>query len=226
MKAIILTIILSMTIFQMASGFGPGGARKAGKVKADPTKLHQGKVIQTMNSGGYTYVQVKGKKDTHWAATKKIKIAVGDQVEFIRGTPMKDFKSKTLKRTFKTIYFTKFMRIQGDRRKRASEIKLGSFQKAQYLVGEIFAQKDKLKGKTIKVRGKVVKFNPGIMKKNWIHIQDGSGTKKSFDLTVTTNSTAKVGDQVLITAKVTTNKDFGSGYFYPLILEDAKVEVE
>jgi hypothetical protein len=227
MKMIILTFTISLSVVcQSLYGFGPGGARKAGKVKPDMTKLHKGEVIETMNSGGYTYVKVKGKKDTHWAALEKKQVSVGDKVEFIRGVPMKNFRSKTLKRTFKQIYFTKFLRIEGDRRKRASEIKPGTIKKAQYLVSEVYANREKLNGKLIKIRGKVVKYNADIMKKNWFHIQDGSGTKESFDLTITTDSSVKIGDTVLVTAKVTTNKDFGSGYFYPLILEDAQVAVE
>jgi hypothetical protein len=78
------------------------------------------------------------------------------------------------------------------------------------------------------VRGKVVKYNAEIMGKNWLHIQDGSGSadKSNNDLTVTTTTPAKVGDTVLVTGSVTTNKDFGAGYKYTVILDDAKVVVE
>lgn len=93
-------------------------------------------------------------------------------------------------------------------------------------VAEIYAARAELKGKTVKVRGKVVKFNPEIMRTNWLHIQDGTGGADSNDLTVTTVSKAKVGDTVLITGTVATDRDFGSGYKYSVIVEDAKVEVE
>jgi len=95
-------------------------------------------------------------------------------------------------------------------------------------IQEIFAAQARLAGKPVVVRGKVVKYNPEIMGKNWLHIQDGSGSagKNDNDLTVTTSTPAKVGDTVLVTGNVTTNKDFGAGYKYTVILDDAKVTVE
>jgi hypothetical protein len=69
----------------------------------------------------------------------------------------------------------------------------------------------------------VVKVNNGIMGRNFLHVQDGSGDKTSNDLTVTSNQTAKIGDQVTVTGKVVVNKDFGSGYSYPLMLEEASI---
>jgi hypothetical protein len=90
-------------------------------------------------------------------------------------------------------------------------------------VAEIHAGKAKLKGKAITVRGRVVKYNGGILGKNWLHIEDGTG---NADLVITTGAAAKVGDTVLINGKVSTDRDFGSGYKYDVIVEDAKVTVE
>lgn len=93
-------------------------------------------------------------------------------------------------------------------------------------VAEIYAASAKLAGKSVKVRGKVVKYNAHIMGKNWLHIQDGTDSAGSNDLLVTTTSEAKRGDTVLITGKVALNKDFGAGYKYNVLVEDAKVTVE
>jgi hypothetical protein len=92
-------------------------------------------------------------------------------------------------------------------------------------VSEIYAAKASLKDAPVAVRGKVVKYNPGIMGKNWIHLRDGSGSneRKDNDLTVTTPDSAAVGDVVLVKGKVRLDRDFGSGYIYPVIIEDAKV---
>jgi hypothetical protein len=90
-------------------------------------------------------------------------------------------------------------------------------------VAEVYGQKGKLKGKTVAVRGKVVKFSPGIMGKNWVHLRDGTGGQGSNDLTVTTGDHVAVGDVVVARGKVTTDRDFGSGYAYPVMLEEAKV---
>ncbi len=95
-------------------------------------------------------------------------------------------------------------------------------------VAEIFAEKDALANQQVTFRGKVVKVNPGVMNMDWLHVRDGSGAEGTNDLTVTTVSqpAAKVGDTVLVTGTVTTNKDYGMGYQYPVIVEKADVKVE
>jgi FtsP/CotA-like multicopper oxidase with cupredoxin domain len=95
-------------------------------------------------------------------------------------------------------------------------------------IAEIFSSRAKLAGKTISVRGKIVKYNAGIMEKNWLHIQDGSGSADNSDndLAVTTTTAAKVGDTVLVMGVVATDKDFGAGYKYRVILDGATVTVE
>ena len=90
-------------------------------------------------------------------------------------------------------------------------------------VEQVFGEQAQLSGKHIHISGKVVKVNNGIMGKNFLHIQDGTGTEGSNDITVTSQQTAKVGDMLDIEALVTTNRDFGMGYSYAVILEDAKL---
>ena len=94
-------------------------------------------------------------------------------------------------------------------------------------VAEVFAEKDQLAGQQVVLRGKVVKSNPGIMGKNWIHVRDGSGAEGTNDLTVTTTGAgASVGDTVLVKGPVSLNRDLGMGYVYDVIVEDAEVTVE
>jgi hypothetical protein len=95
-------------------------------------------------------------------------------------------------------------------------------------VKEIVDARKKLSGKPVVVRGKVVKYNAGIMGKNWLHIRDGSGTeeKNNHDITVTTANAVSLGDIVLVKGTVSTDKDFGAGYRYEVIIEDAAVTVE
>ena len=84
-------------------------------------------------------------------------------------------------------------------------------------------EKAQLKGKQVAFKGKVVKVNNNIMKKNFLHIQDGTGKEGTNDVTVTSAQTAKEGDVVSIVGKVMLDRDFGSGYTYPLIIEDATI---
>ncbi len=90
-------------------------------------------------------------------------------------------------------------------------------------IEKIYTQKDKLAGKQVQVKGKVVKVNEGIMGKNFLHITDGTGKEGTNNLTITTDGRAALGDTVSITGEVVINRDFGAGYVYPLLIEKAKV---
>jgi hypothetical protein len=89
-------------------------------------------------------------------------------------------------------------------------------------ISDLLENKKTYSGKTIKVTGKVTKFNPEIMGKNWIHIQDGSEFQGGFDLTITTDQKVAVGDIITLEGKIVLDKDFGYGYFYNVLMEDAK----
>lgn len=93
-------------------------------------------------------------------------------------------------------------------------------------VADIHQNMSTLAGQTVSAQGKVVKVNNGIMRRNFVHIQDGTGDAKSNNLIVTSKQTANVGDQVAISGVVVLNRDFGGGYSYPLLIEDASIEVK
>lgn len=211
-----------------------------------------GKVLETMNSGGYTYVQVDTGSEQVWAAAPEFQVKVGDAVIVPEGMPMANYSSPTLNRTFDVVYFVPSVMVGGAEGAAPSmgaaggdakmpeghppitgntngqNVDLSGIKKADggKTVGEVFSGKGELSGKDVSIRGKVVKFSPEIMGKNWIHLQDGTGGEGTNDLTVTTSAAAKVGDTVLVTGKVSTDKDFGYGYKYDVIVEDAKIAVE
>ena len=216
-----------------------------------------GKVVETMNAAGYTYVQVDTGKEKFWAAAPETAVKVGDTVAVPEGMPMPNFQSKALNRTFDVVYFVPGLMVNNATPAGAAmppghppnagmpatptapptstgapkvtapaDINLKGIAKADQTVAEIYAQKATLSGKPVKVRGKVVKFSPGIMGKNWLHVQDGSGQGGGNDLTVTTMATAKPGDTVVISGKLAVAKDFGYGYKYDVIVEDAEVTKE
>ncbi|MBW1645901.1 MAG: DNA-binding protein, partial [Deltaproteobacteria bacterium] len=95
-----------------------------------------------------------------------------------------------------------------------------------YSIAELYAQKDKLANQKVVVRAQVVKATPNIMKRNWIHLQDGTGdpAKGTFDLTVTSQELPKVGEVVVIEGELHVDRDFGAGYRYGLIIENATVK--
>jgi len=112
---------------------------------------------------------------------------------------------------------------------KSEPVKVGKVEKATgadaYTIAEAWAKKDALAGKTVTIRGTVVKYNAQVMGKNWLHLQDGSGdaTKGTNDITVTTMDNVTKGSTITIHGTVKTNKDFGAGYAYAIIVEDAKV---
>ena len=93
-------------------------------------------------------------------------------------------------------------------------------------VAEVITKSAELKDKTVQVRGQVMKYNAGIMGKNWIHLRDGSGSASdnTNDLLITTTAQTKLGDVITISGAVHTNKDFGSGYSYKVLIEDATLQ--
>jgi len=96
---------------------------------------------------------------------------------------------------------------------------------ATQTVAEINQNKASLAGKSIRAEGKVVKVNNGIMGRNFVHLRDGTGEAAAgtHNLMLTSKQTAAVGDQVSITGVVVLNRDFGSGYMYPLLIEEATI---
>lgn len=225
-------------------------ATPAGQAAASGAKT--GKVVETIDSGGYTYVQVDTGTEKFWAAAPQIAVKVGDPVAVPPGLLMKDYLSKPLNRTFDAVYFVDNILVGGTQAiagapagaavkpgempqghppvtgKTATEVDFSGLKKAAggKTVSEVFAGKGQLSGKQVVLRAKVVKFSPQIMGKNWLHLQDGTGSDGTNDLTITTDASAKVGDTVMVTGVLATDKDFGYGYKYPVIVENAKVVVE
>ena len=200
-----------------------------------------GTVIETMDAGSYTYVHVEAGGRKVWAAGPTTDIAVGDEVSFSTGMVMTDFTSETLGRTFESIYFVPALNKAGAEQSGlppghppvtpAPEMSRDDFAGIEvpsggYSIASIYADKDALAGKDVTVRGKVVKFTAGVMDRNWIHIQDGSGADDAGDLTITTNAMVDVGDIVLARGALAIDKDFGFGYVYEVIVEEARVTIE
>jgi hypothetical protein len=208
-----------------------------------------GKVIETMDSGGYTYVKVESEDGAFWAACSPTEVAVGDEVTVSTGMPMENFHSESLDRTFELIFFTGSLDAGGMSGGMGgmgsmgempgghgrpdpvdTEVDLSDIAKAAggHTVAEIHAAGDELAGTAVSVRGRVVKYTGQIMGRNWIHLRDGSGdaTAGTHDLTITTQSFARVGDLVLVEGQLAANKDFGAGYKYDVIIENASVKKE
>ncbi len=198
----------------------------------------KGEVLEVKDVESFTYLRLKTKDGETWAAVGKAPVQKGAKVTIEDVTVMNNFESKSLKRTFPTIVFGSLAGANAQGRSDAMAMVHSGKAKTTdsgdphvpkagganaFTVAEIITQAAELKDKTVLVAGKIVKYNPGIMGKNWIHLRDGSGSAAdgTNDLLVTTMSEAKVGDVVTVNGLVRTDKDFGAGYAYKVLIEEA-----
>ena len=199
------------------------------------SNIIRGKVTDIIKASVYTYVEVDTGKKKIWAAGPVTPLKVGDMISFSAGMLMKNFHSKSMKRDFPAIYFVNSFNAGTIKNKQAMQsLPPSHYKKKQEVkaiqginkvkggntIAEINDGKQKLKGKIIRVRGQVTKFTPNVMGKNWLHIRDSSTLD---DLTVITKSTVAIDDVVILEGKLELDKDYGYGYVYPVIMDDAKV---
>lgn len=249
-------------------------------------KAIKGKILDTMDAGGYTYVQIDSAQGKVWVAIPQTKVTKGQEVTAKPGMVMADFESKTLKKTFDVIVFSSGLggekaqghggqapamgmgsggsfesALQAEAQSAnphggmaggamggaamggaamaqqsggsstaivpAAEVKVekATGDNAQS-VADCFAKAKALDKKTVQVRGKVMKVSKMIMGKNWVHLQDGTGNpmKNTHDLVVTTMAEPAKDSVIIIEGTLHADKDFGAGYKYDVIIEDAIVK--
>ena len=221
-------------------------------VTAVPAGMVRGTVLETMNAGGYTYALIETESDQRWVASQQIPVEVGDVVQVSQGMPMQEFQSKSLNRTFDVVYFVDGMQNltaagapadqptaglppghppmpadSGTADATAPAVAVAAVEEGKDIAW-VYANKADLAGQPVSLRGQIVKYNAGILGWNFLHIQDGSGDAAdgSNDLIVTTRAEAAVGQTVVVTGSVILDKDFGAGYSYPVLLEDATLAAE
>ena len=207
----------------------------------------RGEVLEVKDVDAYTYLRLKTKDGEIWAAVNKAPVKKGAEVTIEDPAVMTNFTSKTLNKTFDRIVFGRLGGAGASTAAGAPAAKTdlnamhaGLPQPADIgdvkvpkatgadarTVAEIVGTKAALKGKTVLVRGKVVKYTPEVMGKNWIHLRDGSGSAdaKTNDILVTTKDVTKIGDVVLVKGVVRTDVDLGSGYTYAVMVDEATLQ--
>ncbi len=195
-------------------------------------KRHVATVIEKIDAAGYTYMQVKEGGNTYWVAVTATPVSIGQNVTFDEQMWMQNFPSKALNRTFEKILFASvtqapaahsvMVKPQNAPKEIIPKIEGG------YSVEEVFANRTSLKDKEITVRAKVTKTSSQILKRNWVHLEDGTGGAGSDDLVFTCSEplAIKTGDIVVAKGRVVVDKDFGFGYFYPVIIEESSFSIE
>ena len=225
MKILAIAMVAWITGCSNSGGDGPVTA----KVKA---------VEQVAN---YTYLLVKGKGPAYWIAVSSTDIGVGESITYEGGMLMENFYSKELDRTFEKVIFLDGVQggtapamggvqsamggMQGttqgsDVRTDKLEISMEAPEGA-VSIAALYKDPSSYEGKTVRVRGQVAKYNPQIMERNWVHLQDGSEFDGKYDLTVTSMEPFEVGQVITVEGILALNRDFGYGYEYEILLEKA-----
>jgi len=176
-----------------------------------------GEVLEVRDVESYTYLRLKTAQGETWAAVPTAKVKKGDKVTVDNPMVMNNFQSKALNKTFDKIVFGTLAGAAGaaaQTNKEVAAAHAGAGKPADtpdvkvakasganaYTVADVLAKPAAVKDKPVLVRGKVVKYNGGIMGKNWIHLRDGSGSAaaNTNDLIVTSTEEAKVGDVITV----------------------------
>lgn len=258
--------VLSLQLVFMASIFvnyiyanpqyAPGGH---GGSSAPAMAPLMGKIVETMNGGGYTYILLQTGGRQIWVAIREMKVSVGQNIALMPGIEMTQFTAKSIGRTFESIIFSDgpisqqgsspahgggaphggaphgggpgpdHIATTGSKGAKPAAEENIKVDKAKgenaYTVVELYEKRTELDKKDIVLKGKVVKVSEQIMGKNWLHIQDGTGYSQNStnDIVVTTTDRVSVGDVVTVKGILFENKDFGSGYKYDVIIEQAQV---
>jgi len=209
------------------------------KTKNKNPNQHEGKVQEILQTNSYTYLRVINEEEKEqWLAVERMEAKVGETYYYnTKGMFVTDFISKELNKTFKTLYLLdkiskEPLKEENDKKaitehkgKVESEKEDVKVEQAEggITIFELYKNKEKYADKKVKIRGKITKFNAEIMKTNWIHIQDGTSSGDNFDLTATSKNEFKVGDVVTIEGNIVIDKDFGYGYKYDILMENAEV---
>ena len=211
--------------------------------------MHQGIVQDVLHVKEYSYILVLENGQEKWLAAPITNVQKGGSYYYNKTMEMQNFESKELNKTFETIYFiekisateedvkspltanphpsmlpnqqtatteaAKPVIVKKDVNVAASEGTIS--------IAELFKNRESYNNTVVRLRAEVTKYNPAIMNVNWLHMQDGTEYNGEFDLTVTTAATVKIGDVITIEGKVALNKDFGAGYIYNIIIENAAI---
>ncbi len=183
-------------------------------------------VEEVLNTQKYSYLNVKEGGDSYWLATLKADFQKGMELSYRGGLLKTNFKSIEYDRVFEKLYLVSEIRSSGAALATAEPVPSAgnALPSKPNLDGvtklsDIVANPEKFKNKKVKVYGEVTKVNQMIMDRNWLHIKDGTADK--YDFVLTSQSSVPVGHSVLFEGVISIDKDFGAGYSYPILLENA-----
>ncbi len=203
-------------------------------------EMHEVVIKELLPTPKYIYARVKEGEQLYWIATQKQDLEIGTPYLYNESLLKTQFESKEFDRVFDTIFLVNTL-VPKDH-----GIIEGTFHGSQKSNGKIAVIRDaiakqdsaaifmgnvriadlvndpgKYEGNEVVIKGECIKVNANILDRNWLHMKDGS--KDDYDLIVTSEEKVQKGAQISLRGIVRLNKDFGSGYSYPILIENGRL---
>jgi hypothetical protein len=246
-KAIQLSGTLFFLVFLTSCLDGPKSrepytiTRTIDKAILDPDvsrAMHKVVISEVIPGSKYVYVLVEENGRQFWISTAKKELNTGETYYYTESILKTAFESKEHNRIFDTLYLVTELvsashgeqmhgfstegadkeQLEIVRQSIASEQDSTSEFAGRIRISDLVDDPEKYEGKKVELKGLCSKVNPGIMGRNWLHLQDGS--KDSYDLVITTDEIVEKGSQITIRGVVKLHVDLGSGYVYPILVEN------
>lgn len=200
-------------------------------------ELHKVVVEEVKPATRYVFLKVREGSVSRWIATRLMDVTKGGTYYYRGGLLKTNFESKEFNRNFDTIYLVSNL-VGADHSRQGNSLPALNLPSKDPLksdaatsetrepaphqgiisIADLVKDPKRYEGHTIQLHGTCVKINPNIMKRNWIHLRDGS--RDDFDLVITSDHYVPEGTELTMSGTVTLKKDFGAGYYYDLIVEN------
>jgi len=209
--------------------YSAGNNNDLSSTKTFENDPHIGEVIEKQDAGEYSYLKINEKGRIYWIAVPLMDVGIGENIVYSKFMEMKNFNSKALNKTFESVLFVDDVKKVADENSlKSAHSNLGTKNNLDIsieplpdgeTIAKVYENKQSLQGSSVTIRGQVVKYNGSIMDRNWIHIQDGTNYAGNFDLLITSNESAEVGDVIIVEGKLAIIKILVQVIFILLLLK-------
>ena len=203
--------------------------------------MHKVEVSEVIPGNKYVYVLVEENGRQFWISTGMKELNEGETYYYTESILKTQFESKEHNRVFDTLYLVTELvpashgqdmhgfnasamdeeQVQIIKKSIVKEQDSSAVFAGPVKIAELVDNPEKYAGKKVELTGVCTKINAGIMGRNWLHLKDGS--RDSYDLVVTSNDMPEKGSEITLRAIVRLNVDLGSGYSYPILLENGVI---
>ena len=247
-KTSTIILILLGTLF-VGCNFGPKTAEpytitrvidKNAKNSEVDYEMHEVVIKELLPTPKYIYARVKEGEQLYWIATQKQDLEIGTPYLYNESLLKTQFESKEFDRVFDTIFLVTTLVpkdhgiIEGtfhgsqNSTKKITVIKdaIAKQDSAAKFMGvvrisDLVIDPGKYEGNEVVISGECIKINANILDRNWLHMKDGS--KDDYDLVITSEEQVPKDTKISVRGIVRVNADFGSGYSYPILIENGRL---